>query len=352
MQRLHDAHRISFASDNLAGVHPEVLAALSTANSGHVAGYGEDVYTGAFDDLVVDLFGEGALAYPVLNGTGANVLALAAATPRWGGVLTPVSSHLVTDEAGAPERSAGLKLIQSPAPDGKLTVEDVRGAAADLGNQHHAQPTTVSIANVTELGTLYSPEEIAALSTEAHAHGMLLHLDGSRLANAAAALSVDLGALTTEVGVDILSLGATKNGAMLAEAVVVLPGAPAGLAHAVHMSRKAQTQLVSKTRFVSAQLLAMFGTDLWRRNADRANTATARLAEGLRASGLTPVHTVGANLIFTPLPQDRIEQLRAEFDFHGDGTQASPARLVCAFDTPDDAVGRFVAALTGAAGAA
>lgn len=352
VQRLHDSHRISFASDNLAGIHPEILQALADANSGHVAGYGEDEYTAAFDDLAVSLFGTGTSAYPVLNGTGANVLALAAATPRWGGILTPASSHLVTDEAGAPERSANLKLIQVPAPDGKLTVADVRRAAADLGNQHHAQPTTVSIANVTELGTLYSPEEIAALTAEAHAHGMLVHLDGSRLSNAAAALSVDLRALTTDVGVDIVSLGATKNGAMLAEAVLVLPGAPAQLSHAVHMSRKGQTQLVSKTRFVSAQLLAMFGTDLWLRNAEHANAATARLAAGLRSAGLVPVQQVGANLLFTPLPQTRVEQLRAEFDFHGEGTPDSPARLVCSFDMPNDAVDRFVEAVAAAATAA
>jgi threonine aldolase len=223
----------------------------------------------------------------------------------------------------------------------------VHAAATELGNHHHAQPTTVSIANVTELGTVYSPEQIRALAEAAHEHGMLLHLDGSRLSNAAASLGVGLRALTADVGVDILSLGATKNGAMLAEAVVVLPGAPATLAHAVTMLRKSHLQLVSKSRYVAAQLLAMFQGDLWRRNAVHANAMASRLADGLARAGQQPVHEVEANLVFTPLPAYAVEGLRERFDFHGDGTQASPARLVCAFDTPAGLVDSFVAALAG-----
>lgn len=345
MQTLHDPSRISFASDNLAGVHPEIWAAMAAAGSGHVDAYGEDEYTRGFESLCRQLFGPGTSAVPVLNGTGANVLALSAATPRWGAVVVPETAHTLTDEAGAPEHAAGLKLLAATTPDGRLTPEHLDAAATDLGNHHHAQPTTVSVANVTEQGTVYTPEQLQALTARAHEYGMLVHLDGSRLANAAAALGVSLAALTSQAGVDLLSLGATKNGAMLAEAVVVLPAAPEHLGHAVTMSRKSLLQLASKSRFVSAQLLAMYQTDLWRRNASHANAMAARLESGLIEAGHTPVRAREANAVFARLPPALVPGLRQRFDFHGEGTRHSPARLMCAFDTPAESVDAFLAAV-------
>jgi threonine aldolase len=345
VRTLHDQHRISFASDNIAGAHPDVLAALSMAAGGHVGAYGEDPYTAEFSAVATRLFGAGTHAFPVLSGTGANVLALASATPRWGAVVVPVDAHTMTDEAGAPEHAAGLKLIPIDTADGKLHPADIAAAAADLGNQHHAQPTTVSIADVTERGTLYTADELAALADAAHAHGMLLHLDGSRLANAAAALDVSLSALTSEAGVDVLSLGATKNGALFAEAVVVLPGAPDWLARAVLMSRKGHLQLASKLRFVSAQLLAMYEGELWRDNAAHSNAMAARLHAGLAGiPGVDFAYPVEANAVFAVLPGE-VEALRERFDFHGEGTRESPARLMCAFDTPAEAVDELIAAV-------
>lgn len=339
---LHDAARHVFASDNSSGVHPEVLAALSAANEGHTDAYGADPYTQAFGDWARTTFGQGAVALPVLNGTGANVLALQAATPRYGAVLCAASAHINTDEAAAPERSAGLKLITAEHEHGKLSVTAIHAAAAALGSQHHAQPTTLSLSNVTEAGTAYTPDELGALSAAAHEHGMLVHVDGSRLSHAAAHTGAGLRELITDAGIDVLSLGATKNGAMLAEAVIALhPAAAADLPHL----RKSTTQLVSKQRFVSAQLLAMYGGDLWLRNAAHANELATRLAEGLAAlPGVSLAHPVQSNAVFIEAPAALLEALRGRYVFHGAGTASSPARLMCSFDTREEHVDALLAA--------
>lgn len=358
---LHRATRHTFASDNVAGIHPEVVAAIAAANGGHADSYGEDEYTTRLQDVLRTHFGEQATGFPVLNGTGANVLALQAVTPRWGAVLTPHSAHIHLDEAGAPERSAGLKLVTVSTPDGKLRPEQIHEAATDLGNQHHAQVTTVSISNVTEWGTAYTQHETSALARAAHQHGMSLHVDGSRLVHAAQHLGVSLGQLTSEAGVDVLSLGGTKNGAMLAEAVVTFTQAGAA---AVPLLRKGSLQLVSKLRFVSAQLLALYGspsgtsradaegafpvasdsTPLWLRNAAHANRLAARLGQGLaRVPGAVLAHPVQSNAVFVSFPPAMVEPLRERFTFHGAGTPSAPARLMCAFDTPESAVEEFLA---------
>ncbi|WP_233555901.1 threonine aldolase family protein [Galactobacter caseinivorans] len=342
MNPLHPVNRHTFASDNLAGIHPEVLAAIASANGGHVDSYGEDPYTEQLQQVLRSHFGPGVTAFPVLNGTGANVLALQAVTPRWGAVLTPHCAHINLDEAGAPERSAGLKIVSVPSPDGKLRPEQIHAAAQDLGNQHHAQVTTVSISNVTELGTAYTPQETAALAKAAHAHGMALHVDGSRLVHAAEHLGVGLGQLTSGAGVDVLSLGGTKNGAMLAEAVVTFTEAGA---NAVPLLRKGSLQLVSKLRFVSAQLIALYGSELWRNNAAHANRLAARLGQELQQlDGVELAQPVQSNAVFVSLPQAMLEPLRQQFTFHGAGTPAAPARLMCAFDTPGSAVTDLLAA--------
>lgn len=352
MISLHDPERHSFFSDNLSGIHPEVLAAVGAANGGCVDSYGDDPYTRHLQQVIGAHFGQGAVAFPVLNGTGANVLALEAATPRWGAVLAPESSHTTTEEAGAPEQTGGLKIVTAPTADGKLRPDQIHRAAGDLGDHHLAQPLVVSIADASELGTVYTPAEVVALTRAAHDHGMLVHLDGARLANAAAHLGVGLGALTAEADVDIVSLGGTKNGAMIAEAVVVLPGDhAAALAEAVRMLRKATVQLASKMRFVSAQLIALYEGDLWLRNAALANDMAARLVAGLAgAPGVGVAQKVQSNAVFVVLPEDAVRPLREWFGFHGDGTVGSPARLMCGFDTTEAQVDALIAAIRQLAG--
>lgn len=323
----------SFASDNTAGVHPEVFAAMATVAEGQDVPYGDDVVTARLDSWVPEVFGERATALPVLNGTGGNVLALSALAPRGTAVVCAATSHLHTDEAGAPTL-AGLPLVLLPTPDGKLTPAQVTQLAARGEDQHHEVPSVVSIAQVTELGTAYTPAEVAALSAAAHAAGWKLHVDGSRLANAAAHLGVAPRELL--VGVDAVSLGATKNGAMLAEAVLCFDEATL---RAARRLRKAALQLVSKQRYVSAQLEAMWAGDLWRRNAAHANALTATLAGGLSAlPGVRATQPVQSNALFVELPTDWREELRSRFFFHGAGTAAAPARLMCSFDTPAEAV--------------
>lgn len=219
---LHDISIRAFASDNYSGVHPEILDALTAANQGHQVAYGEDVYTVKLREVLTAHFGPQMRAFPVFNGTGANVTALQSLLPRWGAVICASTAHINVDENGAPERIGGMKLLQIPAPDGKLTPELIDQEAWGWGDEHRAQPLAVSITQSTELGTLYTVEEITAIAEHCHQHGMLLHMDGARLGNAAAALGVGMGAMTTDAGVDILSLGGTKNGMMYGECIVSL----------------------------------------------------------------------------------------------------------------------------------
>ena len=268
-----------FASDNYAGIHPEILAAIARVNAGHQVAYGDDDTTAELTSAMKAHFGEQAEVFPVFNGTGANVVALQAMTKRWEAVVCATSAHVNVDEGGAPEHGAGLKLWTIPTPDGKLTPELIDTQAWGFGDVHRAQPGVVTITQSTELGTLYTVDEMRAIADHAHALGMRVHLDGARIANAAAALGTDFRAFTTDVGVDVVSFGGTKNGAMLGEAVVVLdPDAAPG----VDFLRKSSMQLASKMRFVSAQLLALLTDDLWLRNATHANAMAQALAVARR----------------------------------------------------------------------
>ncbi|WP_343994733.1 threonine aldolase family protein, partial [Terrabacter terrae] len=254
-------------SDNYAGLHPEVLAALADANGGHEIAYGEDAYTARLQEVVARHVGDGAVTWPVFNGTGANVVALQALLPRWGAVVCAETAHINTDEGGAPERMGSIKLLTVPTPDGKLTPELVDRQAWGFGDEHRAQPLVVSITQTTELGTCYTPDEVRAIADHAHSLGMRVHLDGARISNAAATLGTDIAAFTSEAGVDVVSLGGTKNGALAAEAVVVVDPELAtdptlGIIHV----RKLSMQLASKMRFVSAQLVALYEGDLWLRS--------------------------------------------------------------------------------------
>ncbi len=348
MTRIHDTAFRGFASDNYAGVHPEVLAALADANGGHQISYGEDQYTARLTEVVKAEFGEQAEVFPVFNGTGANVLALTALMPRWGAVIASGTAHIHTDEGGAPERVSSLKLFTVPTPDGKLTPELVATEAFGWGDEHRAQPLAVSITNTTELGTLYTPDEVRAIADYAHAHGMALHLDGARVWNAAAALGTSLRAFTVDAGVDILSLGGTKNGLLGAEAIVVLnPDRVEGLVYL----RKMYMQLASKMRFLSAQLLTLFDDGLGIRSATHANAMAARLRaglEGMLADGSLPAGSLGfsqqtqANAVFALLATDAADRIRERVRFYDWDRARGEVRWMCAFDTTEADIDAFV----------
>jgi threonine aldolase len=344
---IHDVDDRGFASDNYAGAHPEVLAAIAAANGGHQVSYGEDVYTARLRDVMRGHLGERAEIFPVFNGTGANVIALTSMLPRWGAVVATSTAHIHTDENGAPERIGGLKLLTVDAPGGKLTPDLIDREAWGWGNEHRAQPLAVSITQSTELGTLYSVDEIRAIADHVHARGMTLHMDGARISNAAAALGVPLRAFTTDAGVDILSLGGTKNGALYGEAVVVLdPQVATGLEYL----RKLTMQLTSKMRFVSVQLLALYEDDLYLRSAGHANAMAARLRGALdelvasgAVTGLTFSQPTQANAVFGVLANEAADRIREQVRFYDWDRAGGEVRWMTAFDTSEADVDRFVA---------
>ncbi|AVH98726.1 threonine aldolase [Streptomyces cinereoruber] len=342
-RRHHDPSVRGFASDNYAGAHPEVLAALALANEGHQVAYGEDQYTDHLQRIVHSHFGPSAEAFPVFNGTGANVTALQALTDRWGAVVCAESAHINVDEGGAPERMGGLKLLTVPTPDGKLTPELIDRQAWGWEDEHRAMPQVVSITQNTELGTVYTVDEIRAIVEHAHAKGMKVHLDGARIANAAASLDVPMRAFTNAVGVDVLSYGGTKNGMVFGEAVIVLN--PDAVSHMKHL-RKLSMQLASKMRFVSVQLEALLAKDLWLRNARHSNAMAQRLAAGVRAlDGVEILYPVQANAVFARLPHEVSRRLQERFRFYFWDEAAGDVRWMCAFDTTEDDVDAFLQAL-------
>ena len=340
---LHDRDLRAFASDNYAGTHPEVLAALAEANGGHVVSYGEDPYTARLQEVIKGHFGPRAEAFPVFNGTGANVLSLQSLLPPWGAVVCPDTAHIHTDENGAPERVAGMKLLTVTAPAGKLTPALVEQQAWGFGDEHRAQPSAVSLTQSTEVGTVYTVEEVRLLSEQAHDLGLRVHMDGARLANAAASLGVPLGDVTTGAGVDVLSLGGTKNGLMFAEAVVVLePDAVSGMKYL----RKMNMQLASKMRFLSAQLVALFEGDLWLRSARHANAMAARLAAAVAdIPGVRLTQPTQANGVFVALPPGVAERVRQAFRFYDWNQATGEVRWMCSFDTTESDVDGLVAAV-------
>lgn len=349
MTTIHDPAKRGFASDNYSGIHPEVLAAVVAANGGHQGAYGGDAYTARLQDVMAHHFGAGVEAYPMFNGTGANVVGLQSMLPRWGAVITAVTAHINVDEGGAPERVASIKLLTVPTDDGKLTPERIDREAWGWGDEHRAQPLVVSITQSTELGTLYTVDEIAAIADHAHGLGMRVHLDGARISNAAASLGVPLRAFTRDAGVDVLSFGGTKNGAMLGEAIVVLnPEASDGLT----FLRKFDMQLASKMRFVSAQLLALLEGDLWLRNAAHSNAMAQRLRAGIEKGladgsikGVTFTQPTQANGIFATVPDGVADRLRAAFAFYDWDAAKNEVRWMCSYDTSEDDIDALVAAI-------
>jgi threonine aldolase len=329
----------AFASDNYAPILPEALAAIAAANDGHAISYGADPVTARLQELVRAEFGQPALAFPVFNGTGANVVSVRALLRPWQGVICAETAHLNVDECGAPEALGGIKLLTVPTPDGKLTPELVERRIVRVGDEHAVQPGAVSLTQSTELGTLYTPEEMRALADLAHARGMLVHIDGSRLANAAASLDCPLRAACP--GADIVSFGGTKVGLLGAEAVIVLDP---DLAPSLPYLRKQSMQLASKMRFVSAQLEALLTDELWRRAAGHANAMARRLADGVREH-VTVTQAVQANAVFAILPPGAAERLQQDFRFYVWNEHTGEVRWMCSWDTREEDVDAFAAAV-------
>jgi threonine aldolase len=349
MTSIHDPSSRGFASDNYSGIHPEVLEAIAAANGGHQVAYGDDLYTARLQEVMAHHFGECVQAFPMFNGTGANVVGLQSMLPRWGAVVTAGTAHINVDEGGAPERVAGIKLLTVPTEDGKLTPDLIDLEAWGWGDEHRAQPLVVSITQSTELGTLYTVDEVAAIAEHAHSLGMHLHMDGARISNAAASLGVPFRAFTRDAGVDVLSFGGTKNGAMLGEAVVVLN---AEASEGLKFLRKLDMQLASKMRFVSAQLIALLEGDLWVRNASHSNAMAQRLRAGVEAgiadgsiTGVAFTQPTQANGVFATLPDGVADRLRESFRFYDWDAAKNEVRWMCSFDTTEEDIDAFIAAI-------
>jgi threonine aldolase len=329
----------SFASDNNAGIHPRVLAAIEEANRGHVLAYGDDPITVRAIGRLREHFGGDAEIFFVLTGGAANVLALDAIVEPHHAILCADTSHLAVDECGAPERFLGAKLIDVPAKDGKLTADDVVRWRRDVGDPHRVQLKAVSITQPTELGAVYSIDEIRTIADTAHRMGLLVHMDGARLANAAAHLDVPLRAITRDAGVDVLSFGGTKNGLFLGEAVVFFEPA---LAKDFVYRRKQAMQLLSKMRFVSAQFLALMTDDLWLENARHANRMAARLGEKVRQiPSVRLTREVQANFVFATLPATLLARLQEHQPFYVWTQEIGEVRWMTAFDTTAASVDAF-----------
>jgi threonine aldolase len=340
------SHPRGFGSDNHAGVLPEVLAALGAVNEGHAPSYGHDQHTERVEGLLQREFGSDSRAFLVFNGTGANVVAMRALCRPWEGVICAESSHMNVDEGGAPELVGGLKLLTVPTPDGKLTPELARTRIVRIGDEHAVQPKVISVTQTSELGTLYTRAELQALADLAHEHGLLLHVDGARLANAAAALGCSLAEAAT--GADAISFGGTKAGLIFGEAVVFTRSE---LADGVLYLRKQSMQLASKMRFVAAQFEALLEGERWRAAAGHANAMAARLRERVEAIGaVTITQAVDANVVFAILPADATERLQRDWRFYTWNEATGEVRWMCSWDTTEEDVDAFAAAVEEALG--
>lgn len=329
----------SFASDNNAGVHPVILDAIAAANRGHVVGYGDDPFTESAIATFRKHFGRDVEVFFVFNGTAANVLGLRALTESYHAVLCAEASHIYTDECGAPEKFTGCKLIPIAAPDGKLTVESVQSAYHGIGDQHHVQPKVISITQATEMGTVYKPDEIKALARFAHDHNMYVHMDGARIANAAAALGQSLREATRDLGVDVLSFGGTKNGLMGAEAVVFFNKE---LADNFLYVRKQGMQLASKMRFIAVQFEALLKNDLWLKSARHANRMARLLQQEVKSiPQLKIVYPVEANGVFVRIPREAIVKIQKQYFFYVWNEEQSVVRWMCSFDTTEEDIREF-----------
>ena len=332
--------RRHFASDNNAGVHPEILAAIEAANAGHAVAYGDDPWTARGVEAFKKHFGSDAGVFFVFGGTGANVTGLGAIVRPHQAILCTDAAHIHVHECGAPGRFLGAKILPVATPDGKLTVDRLRPFLERLGDQHVVQPGVVSLTQATEVGTVYAPREVRLLADFAHEHGMKVHMDGARISNAAVHLNTSLAAFTRDAGVDVLSFGGTKNGLMFGEAVVIFDPA---LALDYPFIRTQGTQLPSKMRFIAAQFEAYLATDLWRRNADHSNAMARRLASGLADIPQVRItQKVEANGVFAVIPRHAIPLIRDHYFFHVLDETAGLVRWMAAFDTTPADVDNFI----------
>jgi threonine aldolase len=334
-----DSPRRALASDNWAGAHPEVIAAIAAANVGHSASYGEDSYTKSIVEKLRAALGADEV-FLVFTGTGANVIALGSLANSYNAIICASTAHIYTWECGAAEKHLGCKLLPVPSSDGKLTPDGIAKHMHDPGDAHHVQPRVVSISQATEYGTVYSPAEVRAIADFAHDHNLFLHVDGARLANAAVALARPLREMARTLGVDVLSFGGTKNGAIAAEAVAYFDGK---LAEDFGFRRMQAMQLASKMRFVAAQFDALLTDDLWLRSASNANNMAAMLGRELASiSGVRLTQKVEANEVFAIFPREQIARLQEKIVFEIWDEPTAECRLVASFDTTEDDIRVFV----------
>jgi threonine aldolase len=328
-----------FASDNNSGVHPTIFKAMEAANTGHVTSYGTDRYTQKAIKIFKEKFGPETEVYFVFNGTGANVLGLSTVTQSFNSIICAETAHIQEDECGAPEKFTGCKLLPVEPVNGKLTPERIQQHLKGFDFEHHSQPRVISISQVTEMGTIYQPEEIKMLAALAHNNNMLLHMDGARIANAAVALNLDFKTFTKDCGVDILSFGGTKNGMMLGEAVLFFNP---GLTRSTKYIRKQSMQLYSKMRFVGAQFIAYFENDLWKETASHSNKMAKLLeAEIKKIAAIKLTQPVEANGVFAIVPPEIIQPLQEKFFFYMWNEAISEVRWMTSFDTTEEEIFEF-----------
>lgn len=332
-----------FASDNNSGVHEDILNAIFKANKGHQIGYGDDPYTNTAIEKFKVLFGEDIEVFFVLTGTGANVLGINNLGYSFNSVICPTTAHINVDECGAPDKFTGMKTIAVDTENGKLTVDLIKPQMHGIGFEHHSQPGIISITQPTELGTLYSSDEIKTLAEFAHKNNMYLQMDGARISNAAAALNIPIADFTKNAGVDVLSFGGTKNGMMYGEAVVFFNKE---LAKNFKYFRKQGMQLASKMRYIGAQFNAFFENDLWLKNASHSNAMATKLYEAVKdIDGVTITQKVEANGLFAIIPGNVIEKLQNEYFFYDWDEERNEVRWMCSFDTTEEDIEEFVSIL-------
>lgn len=332
-----------FASDNNAGVHPVILEAMTAANVGHDIAYGDDPLTQKTTARMKEIFGEQSEIFFVFIGTAANVLGLNAVTQSFNAIICPETAHINVDECGAPEKFTGCKLLPVPTSNGKLSIEGIKKHMVGIGFEHHVQPRVISITQATEMGTLYSLEEIREICNYAHANNMLVHMDGARIANAAAAMDVGFYEMSGGAGVDLLSFGGTKNGMMYGEAVVFFNPEMASI---FKYQRKQGMQLASKMRYISAQFGAYLENELWKENALHANQMAQKLYRAVKdIPGVSVTQKVESNAVFAIIPARVIPSLQEHYFFYEWDEDRSEVRWMCSFDTQESDIEGFAALL-------
>ncbi len=336
-------NRRGFASDNNAGVHPSILAALPEVNEGHVIAYGDDPYTEKASAQLREIFGQETEVFFVFIGTAANVLGLSTVTQSYNAIICPETAHINVDECGAPEKFSGCKLLTCSTPDGKLTVDMIASHMHEIGFEHHVQPRVVSITQATELGTVYTLDEIREIAKYTHEHGMLLHMDGARISNAAVSLDCGFYEMTGGAGVDVLSFGGTKNGLMYGEAIIFFNPT---LCEDFKYRRKQGMQLASKMRYIAAQFSAFLENDLWKENASHANRMARKLYAAVKdISGVEVTRQVESNAVFAKIPSHIVPALQDEFFFYVWDEEVSEVRWMCSFDTTEADIEAFISLL-------